>query len=84
MRDAIAIRKHVFEGLIRESTEGNGTASSRVRALELLGKIDIVAMFREIKEVEHHDVRKSPEIEDELRSRLRALMTPRSGQHTAN
>lgn len=78
MRDSVAIRRHVFEGLIRESQPEAGTASTRVRALELLGKIDIVSMFKEIKEVEIHDVRKSPDIEDELRSKLRALMVPKN------
>lgn len=82
MRDAIAIRKHVFEGLIKESGDMKSPATARIRALELLGKIDIVSMFKEIKEVEIHDIRKAPDIEDELRSKLRALMSPVHRQTT--
>lgn len=74
MRDAVAIRRHVFQGLIKESENEKNPAAARVRALELLGKIDIVSMFKDRTEVEIHDNRKPEDIENELKDKLRKLL----------
>lgn len=52
IRNAAYIREHVIEGLIKESTQAE-TASARVRAYELLGKLAEVGMFVDRKEIKH-------------------------------
>ena len=75
IRDAVAIRRHVFRGLMRESEDmEKGSSMSRLKALELLGKIDIVSMFKD--KAEAVEDRKPEEIEADIRARLRALMVP--------
>lgn len=43
--DAARIRQHVIERLHAESIDPDSSPAARVRALELLGKLDIVAAF---------------------------------------
>lgn len=50
--NAQAIRNHVINGLLKESEHAE-TASARVRAYELLGKLAEVGMFVDRKEVKH-------------------------------
>lgn len=45
--DATRIRAHVIERLHLESTDPDNPPAARVRALELLGKLDVVGAFRE-------------------------------------
>lgn len=45
--DAARIRQHVIERLHAESTDPDNPPAARVRALELLGKLDVVGAFRE-------------------------------------
>jgi hypothetical protein len=45
--DAARIRAHVIERLHAESTDPDNPPAARVRALELLGKLDVVGAFRE-------------------------------------
>lgn len=73
MRDSIAIRRHVFAGLLKEST-GAEKASDRISALVSLGKIDIVGMFREIHGIERIEDRPPEVIEAELREKLAPLL----------
>src|SRR6478736_4081569 len=47
--DASRIRQHVFDRLMVESVDDGNPAASRIKALELLGKIDLVSMFKESK-----------------------------------
>jgi hypothetical protein len=73
LKDAVAIRRHVFNGLMKESEDADSPPAARIRALELLGKIDIVSMFKE--RTEHvTDERKPEDIEKVLKERLRALL----------
>lgn len=72
-RDAVAIRRHVFSGLLRESSDMESKASERISALIALGKIDVVSMFREVRQVEQRTERNPDEVEAELRAKLRAL-----------
>lgn len=78
LRDAVAIRRHVFHGLMRESEDMEATPMSRLKALELLGKIDIVGMFKDRSESTVKDERNAGDIEAELRARLRGLMKDRN------
>jgi hypothetical protein len=79
LRDSVAIRRHVMRGLMRESEAGlsdddsGATAMSRLKALELLGKVDIVSMFKDRVEQENKD-RKPEEVEKVLNERLRAIL----------
>lgn len=45
--DAVRIRRHVIDRLHAESTDPDNPPAARVRALELLGKLDVVGAFRE-------------------------------------
>lgn len=71
--DAVRIRQHVIERLHIESQDPTNPPSARVRALELLGKLDTVGAFRErtVTEAEHapaHDIAET------LQARLKALL----------
>jgi len=50
--DAARIRSHVIERLHSESVNPDNPPAARVRALELLGKLDVVGAFRERVETE--------------------------------
>ena len=76
--DAKAIRQHVFERLMAESTDENNPAASRVRALELMGKMDIVQMFSDKAEGPKSDRLTPEELERKLMERL-ARLAPGSG-----
>ncbi len=75
VNDAVAIRKVVIEGLLREQNpEFNSSPAARVAALVNLGKLDIVDMFT-AKGAEKKE-RDSAEVEAELRgllARMKAL-----------
>jgi hypothetical protein len=72
-RDAVAIRRHVFSGLMKESRNEEAKASERISALIALGKIDVVGMFREVRLVEERSERPPEEVERVLRDKLREL-----------
>lgn len=72
-RDSVAIRRHVFSGLMSESRNDKAKPSERITALIALGKIDVVGMFRETK-LEAPVLERDPEdVERELRDKLREL-----------
>jgi hypothetical protein len=73
MLDSARIRQHVIERLHAESIDPDNPSSTRVRAIELLGKLDVVGAFRErsVVEAEHapaHDLTQT------LQARLQALL----------
>ena len=70
---ALRIRNHVISRLYTESTEAESDAS-RVRALELLGKLDHVSLFSDKLEV-REDSREPAEIEAEIHQRLAELLS---------
>jgi hypothetical protein len=72
-RDSVAIRRHVFSGLMKESRNETAKPSERISALIALGKIDVVGMFRDVHTVQALDERRPEEVENELRSKLREL-----------
>ena len=74
MHNVKAIRQHIFDRLMIESMDMKSQASARIRAVELLGKVDIVGMFRENIEAKPADQRKPDDIEQEIRARLAALL----------
>ena len=77
-RDSIAIRRHVFSGLMKESRNEEAKPSERIAALIALGKIDVVSMFREVHTALVPDERRPEEVEVELRSKLRELFRDQS------
>jgi hypothetical protein len=78
-RDAVAIRRHVFSGLLKESRNEEARASERISALIALGKIDVVSMFREVRTIDQGNERKPEEVEAELRTKLRELFRDHAG-----
>lgn len=82
-RDAVAIRRHVFSGLMAESRNALAKPSERITALIALGKIDVVSMFREVRSIEDRSERKPEEVEAELRSKLRELFRGETIEHNA-
>lgn len=72
MRDSVAIRHHVFRGLLAESQSTKNKGSERIAALIALGKIDMVGMFRELHGVERTEDRTAEDIERELQAKLEA------------
>jgi hypothetical protein len=71
--DAARIRQHVIERLHAESIDPDSTPASRVRALELLGKLDVVQAFTgkaqdEDKAAPHQDLAAT------LEARLKAIL----------
>jgi hypothetical protein len=47
--DSMRVRQHVFDRLMIESVTDENPPAARIKALELLGKIDVVSMFKELK-----------------------------------
>jgi hypothetical protein len=72
-RDSVAIRRHVFSGLMKESKNEKAKPSERIQALIALGKIDVVGMFREVELSRGKDEREPEEVERDLRAKLREL-----------
>ena len=71
--DAARIRSHVVERLHAESVNPDNPPAARVRALELLGKLDVVGAFRERVETETKQAAPD-DIAATLEARLKALM----------
>ena len=78
--DAKRIRQHVFDRLMIESVEDDNPPASRIRALELLGKIDVVSMFKEQKGEDPKGEDNVAELEAKLKQALARLVdvTPSS------
>lgn len=71
--DAARIRSHVVERLHAESVNPDNPPAARVRALELLGKLDVVGAFRERVETETKQAAPD-DIAATLEARLKALL----------
>jgi len=72
VHSAASLRLFVQERLYLEATQAKGDAA-RIRALELIGKMQTVALFSE--RIETEDVtRSAQEIREELQERLEALL----------
>jgi hypothetical protein len=69
-------RSYVLEQLMRESKEADSD-STRVRALELLGKT--VNLFSDTLEIK--ESRTSDDIESEIESKIEALIRESEGNH---
>lgn len=68
--DAKRIRVHVIDRLLAESTSEKNRGGERIKALELLGKLDVVGMFKEKTEVEHKGETDIGLLEAQLRAKL--------------
>ena len=76
LKDAVRLRRHVMQGLLRESEDfDKGSPMSRIRALELIGKTNVVGLFKDDREGGKE--RDPAEIEAELRDRLRSMFHPK-------
>ena len=71
--DAARIRQHVIERLHAESIDADSSPAARVRALELLGKLDVVGAFRERVATEDAAPAQA-DLAATLEARLRALL----------
>jgi hypothetical protein len=71
--DAARIRRHVIERLHAESTDPDNPPAARVRALELLGKLDVVGAFRERVATEQAEAAPA-DLAATLEARLKALL----------
>jgi len=72
--DAKRIRQHVFDRLMVESVDDDNPPAVRVRSLELLGKIDVVSMFKEQKGGEREAEDDVHELEVKLKAALARLI----------
>jgi F0F1-type ATP synthase beta subunit len=70
-------RSYVLEQLMRESKEADQMSSSRVRALELLGKT--CGLFSDTLEIK--ESRGTHDIEQDIESRIEALIRESEGNH---
>lgn len=71
--DAARVRRHVYERLMLESLEDDSPPAARIRALELLGKIDVVGMFKEMKGPPKEDDSDAGMLEVRLRAALQKM-----------
>lgn len=71
--DAARIRQHVIERLHVEATNPDNPPAVRVRSLELLGKLDVVGMFKDRATVEQAEPT-TKDLAATLEARLKALM----------
>jgi hypothetical protein len=76
LTDPVFIRNFVTYRLKREA-ETAKMDGARIRALELLGKLDFVGMFKDRVENTVKIERTPENIEHEIRQRLRKLMSPK-------
>lgn len=72
--DALRIRQHVFDRLMIESVDDDSPPTARIRALELLGKIDVVSMFKEQKGPELPEAQDVQGLEAKLKEMLARLI----------
>ena len=71
--DAARIRQHVIERLHVEATDPDNPPAVRVRSLELLGKLDVVGMFKDRAAAEPAEPT-AGDITATLEARLKALL----------
>jgi hypothetical protein len=71
--DSARIRAHVIERLHAESMNEDSPPAARVRALELLGKLDVVGAFRERVATEQAEAAPA-DLAATLEARLRAVL----------
>jgi len=69
LHDAARLRRFVLEGLQDVASSTDSTPSARVSALVALGKVDVVSMFREIKEVST-DNKSAEQLKREIEEKL--------------
>lgn len=72
--DAMRTRQHVFERLMQESVDDDNPPAARIKALELLGRIDVVSMFKEQKGPALPETSDPIELEAKLRTMLTSIL----------
>lgn len=76
LNDGEHARQFILEKLYAEATDAD-RAADRLRAVELLGKVDFVGIFRE-RQVIEQPKRDAAELKAEVKQRLKALLSPDS------
>lgn len=71
--DAARMRLHIIERLWQESQDPDSPPAARLRALELMGKLDIVGAFRE-RVSNEADATPSADLAQALQERITALL----------
>lgn len=71
--DSARIKQHVIERLWIESQDTKNPATTRVRALELLGKMTTVSLFTDRVMTETVEARSPEDIEQQIRDKLARL-----------
>jgi hypothetical protein len=71
--DAARMRLHIIERLWAESQDADSPAAARLKALELMGKLDIVGAFRE-RVSNEADATPSADLAQALQERITALL----------
>ena len=71
--DTARMRQHIIERLWAESQDSDSPPAARLKALELMGKLDIVGAFRE-RVSNEADNTASQDIAQTLQTRLKALL----------
>ena len=71
--DSARIKQHVIERLWIESQDTKNPATTRVRALELLGKMTTVSLFTDRVMTETVEARSPDDIEKQIRDKLAKL-----------
>jgi len=74
LKDSQRLRQIIFDGLMDEAQNADNSASARLKAFELMGKIDVVGLFKERNEVEHTNNTSSEELAETLKGKLREAM----------
>lgn len=71
--DTARMRQHIIERLWAESQDSESPPAARLKALELMGKLDIVGAFRE-RVSNEADSTPSQDIAQALQTRIKALL----------
>lgn len=71
--DAARMRLHIIERLWQESQDADSPPAARLKALELMGKLDIVGAFRE-RVSNEQDATPSADLAQALQERITALL----------
>jgi len=53
--DVVRVRRHIMDRLLEESMDMESPASARISALGLLGKVDVIGIFKETKEAKREE-----------------------------
>lgn len=73
LKDALAVRQFIFDNLMEIAGNQDSSNTEKMKAMELMGKINVVGAFTERSSVEHNNIGASEEIEKSLKEKLAEL-----------